>query len=60
MIGENIGGFEACDRVMQLVMAKDAYVILRFVAQSTRTDIISSICEVKAVLLRWRLSTLVT
>jgi guanosine-diphosphatase len=30
MIGENIGGFEACDRVMQLVMAKDAYVISRF------------------------------
>ena len=30
MIGENIGGFEACDRVMQLVMAKDACVTLRF------------------------------
>jgi guanosine-diphosphatase len=27
MVGEDIGGFEACDRVMQLVMAKDAYVI---------------------------------
>lgn len=26
MIGEDIGGFEACDRIMQLVMAKDAYV----------------------------------
>jgi len=24
MVGEDIGGFEACDRVMQLVMAKDA------------------------------------
>jgi guanosine-diphosphatase len=24
MIGEDIGGFEACNRVMQLVMAKDA------------------------------------
>ena len=28
MIGEEIGSFEACDRVMQLVMAKDAYVSL--------------------------------
>ena len=28
MIGEEIGSFEACDRVMQLVMAKDAYVTL--------------------------------
>lgn len=26
MIGEEVGGFEACDRIMQLVMAKDAYV----------------------------------
>jgi guanosine-diphosphatase len=30
MVGEDIGGFEACNRVMQLVMAKDAYVISRF------------------------------
>ena len=30
MVGEEIGGFEACDRVMQLIMAKDAYVISSF------------------------------
>ena len=24
MVGEEVGGFEACNRVMQLVMAKDA------------------------------------
>jgi guanosine-diphosphatase len=28
MVGEDVGGFEACTRVMQLVMAKDAYVLL--------------------------------
>ena len=28
MIGGDIGSFDACDRIMQLVMAKDAYVIL--------------------------------
>jgi guanosine-diphosphatase len=38
MVGEDIGGFEPCDRVMQLVMAKDAYVFHVFTVRYTRTD----------------------
>ena len=30
MVGEEIGSFEACNRVIQLIMAKDAYVISSF------------------------------
>ena len=48
MDGEEIGSFEACDRIVQLVLAKDAYVFVLFLFFiSFHSRLCIRICEVK-------------